>query len=56
MVLRCIPCLSCAGIDAQVLEEKELVPLLDQFVCVRVINANALDLSLFQFEIGRAHV
>ena len=50
VVLRCIPCLSCAGIDAQVLEEKELIPLLDQFVCVRVINANALDLSLFQFD------
>ena len=50
VVLRCVPCMSCAGIDAQVLEEKELVPLLDQFVCVRVINANALDLSLFQFD------
>jgi len=50
VVLRCVPCLSCAGIDAQVLEEKELIPLLDQFVCVRVINANALDLSLFQFD------
>jgi serine protease Do len=50
VVLRCVPCLSCAGIDAGVLEEKELVPLLDQFVCVRVINANALDLGLFQFD------
>ena len=50
VVLRCVPCLACAGIDAQVLEEKELVPLLDQFVCVRVINANALDLSMFQFD------
>lgn len=50
VVLRCVPCLACAGIDAQVLEEKDLVPLLDQFVCVRVINANALDLSLFQFD------
>ena len=49
-MLRCVPCLSCTGIDAQVLEEKELIPLLDQFVCVRVINANALDLSLFQFD------
>ena len=49
-VLRCVPCLSCAGIDAKVLEEKELAPLLDQFVCVRVINANALDLSKFQFD------
>ncbi len=50
VVLRCVPCLSCAGIDASVLSEPALVPLLDQFVCARVINANALDLSLFQFD------
>ena len=50
VVLRCVPCLSCAGIDAGVLTEPELAPLLDQFVCARVINANALDLSLFQFD------
>lgn len=52
VVLRCVPCLACAGIDAQVLKQAELdlSPLLDQFVCVRVINANALDLSLFQFD------
>lgn len=50
VVLRCVPCMSCAGIDASVLQEAELVPLLDQFVCVRVINANALDLSRFQFD------
>ena len=50
VVLRCVPCLSCAGIDSSVLTEPELAPLLDQFVCARVINANALDLSLFQFD------
>lgn len=51
VVLRCVPCLSCAGIDAQVLlQDTDLVPLLDQFVCVRVINANALDLTRFQFD------
>ncbi len=51
VVLRCVPCLACAGIDAQVLmQETDLAPLLDQFVCVRVINANALDLTLFQFD------
>jgi hypothetical protein len=51
VALRCIPCLACAGIDAQVLlQESDLTPLLDQFVCVRVINANALDLALFQFD------
>lgn len=52
VVLRCVPCLSCAGIDAEVLKraEADLAPLLDQFVCVRVINANALDLARFQFD------
>src|SRR3954464_6326266 len=50
VVLRCVPCLACAGMDAQILEEAALVPLLDQFVRVRVINANALDLSRFEFD------
>src|SRR5207237_9494828 len=51
VVLRCVPCLACAGIDSAVLfQETNLAPLLDQFVCVRVIDANALDLSLFQFD------
>jgi hypothetical protein len=50
VVLRCVPCLSCVGLDAEVLKEPSLGPLLDQFVCVRVINANALDLSRFQFD------
>lgn len=51
VVLRCVPCLACAGIDGSVLNENEtLAPLLDQFECVRLINANALDLSLFQFD------
>lgn len=50
VVLRCVPCLACMGMDAAVLESEELGPLLDQFVCVRVINANALDLQLFQFD------
>ncbi|MBX7208383.1 MAG: PDZ domain-containing protein [Verrucomicrobiaceae bacterium] len=51
VVLRCVPCMACMGIDTQVLtEEKELAALLDQFVCVRLINANAIDLALFQFD------
>lgn len=50
VVLRCIPCLACAGLDAGVLDEGELAPLLDRFVCVRAINANALDLKKFQFD------
>src|SRR4051812_12150838 len=50
IVLRCVPCMACMGIDAGVLTEPALAPLLDKFVRVRVINANALDLSLFQFD------
>lgn len=51
VVLRCVPCLSCMGIDTEVLvENEELTPLMDQFVRVRLINANALDLSKFQFD------
>lgn len=52
VVLRCVPCLACAGIDAEVLKQAEhdLAPLMNQFVCVRVMNANDLDLALFQFD------
>ncbi len=50
VVLRCVPCLSCVGLDAQVLTEPGLAPLLDQFVCVRLINANTIDLARFQFD------
>jgi hypothetical protein len=50
VVLRCVPCLSCMGMDASVLTSSEIEPLLDQFVCVRVINANSLDLAKFQFD------
>ncbi|MFZ4681936.1 MAG: Trx7/PDZ domain-containing (seleno)protein [Terrimicrobiaceae bacterium] len=50
VVLRCVPCKACAGIDAQVLSETDITSLMDQFVCVRVMNANALDLELFQFD------
>ena len=50
VVLRCVPCLACQGIDASVLTDPSLASLLDQFVCVRLINANTLDLSLFQVD------
>jgi len=50
IVLRCVPCLSCMGLDASVLTTAELTPLLDQFVCVRLINANAIELAKFQFD------
>jgi serine protease Do len=50
IVLRCVPCHSCMGLDASVLTSQALTPLLDQFVCVRLINANAIELAKFQFD------
>lgn len=50
VVLRCVPCLSCVGLDAEVLNDPALAPLLDRFVCVRLINANTIDLVRFQFD------
>lgn len=51
VVLRCVPCVSCMELDADVVELKGgLEPLADQFICARIINANTLDLTLFQFD------
>lgn len=51
VVLRCVPCLACMGLDTEVLiENKDLKPLMDQFVRVRLINANSIDLQQFQFD------
>ena len=51
LVLRCVPCLACMGIDTGVLMASgDLTPLLDKFVCVRLINCNALDMARFQFD------
>ena len=51
VVLRCVPCLACMGIDTGVLiENPTLTPLMDQFIRVRVINTNSLELSKFQFD------
>ncbi|MFM8398379.1 MAG: thioredoxin family protein, partial [Pirellula sp.] len=50
IVLRCVPCKACTGIDESVLHAKELQNQLDDFVCLRLINANAIDLSRFHFD------
>lgn len=50
-VIRCIPCEACAQLDAQVVSRDPVVQkLLEQFVCVRIINTNGLDLGLFQYD------
>jgi hypothetical protein len=51
VVFRCIPCEQCAQLDEQLVERDQAVQkLLDQFVCVRIVHANGMDLSLFQFD------
>jgi serine protease Do len=51
VVLRCLPCEQCVKLDDDLIDDdKRLRPLLEKFVRVRVVSANGLDLSLFQFD------
>ena len=51
IVFRCVPCEACAQLDEQVVERDPGVrELLDKFVCVRIVHANGMDLSQFQFD------
>ena len=51
VVIRCIPCEHCAGLDQDVVKpDPATKKLMDQFVRVRVVHANGLDLSQFQFD------
>jgi hypothetical protein len=51
VALRCIPCEECVKLDDDLVDkDPTLRPLLEQFVRVRVVSANGLDLSLFQFD------
>jgi hypothetical protein len=51
VVLRCIPCVECVKLDDELINRDRLVqPLLKEFVCVRLVSTNGLDLSLFQFD------
>jgi serine protease Do len=51
VVLRCLPCEECVKLDDDLVNSDPVLrPLLDQFVRVRVVGTNGLDLSLFQFD------
>lgn len=51
VALRCIPCEECVKLDEDVIHaDPRLKELLDQFVRVRIVSTNGLDLSLFQFD------
>lgn len=51
VILRCIPCEECVKLDDDLVNtDPVLRPLLDQYVRVRVVSTNGLDLSLFQYD------
>lgn len=51
VVLRCIPCEECVKLDDDLVDKDPVIrPLLDKFVCVRVVGTNGLDLALFQYD------
>lgn len=51
VVVRCVPCPPGRTLDQQVMQpDKELEDLEKQFVCVRVIQTNGLDLKVFQYD------
>jgi hypothetical protein len=51
VVLRCLPCEECVKLDDDLVnQDPRIRPLLDKYVCVRVVMTNGLDLSLFQFD------
>lgn len=51
VVFRCIPCEACSKFDEQVVRRDPVVrDLMDQFVPVRIVKANTLDLTLFQYD------
>ncbi|MGE0607326.1 MAG: Trx7/PDZ domain-containing (seleno)protein [Pirellulales bacterium] len=55
VVFRCVPCEACSKFDQHLLEkQEELRDVLQEFVCARVVYANGLDLSLFDFDFDQS--
>jgi len=51
LVFRCIPCEACSKFDEQLVQrDPRVANLMDQFICVRVPQANGMDLGQFQFD------
>jgi len=51
VVFRCIPCEACAQLDAAVIEDNPSVrKWLTQFVPVRIVHTNGMDMNKFQFD------
>jgi type II secretory pathway component PulC len=51
VVLRCLPCEECVKLDDELIDaDQQIKPLIEQFVRVRVVGTNGLDLKTFQFD------
>jgi hypothetical protein len=55
VVFRCIPCEACQAFDDDVARRDPIIrDLMDEFVCVRIVQANAIDLTRFQFDFDQS--
>ena len=56
VTIRCVPCHACRGMDQQIINpsDPKLLALMNQFVCVRIVQAWGLDLSLFQYDMNQS--
>jgi hypothetical protein len=55
IVFRCIPCEACQEFDDDVARRDPIIrDLLDEFVCVRIVQGNTMDLSHFQFDFDQS--
>jgi hypothetical protein len=51
VVFRCIPCEACQEFDDDVARRDLIIrDLMDRYVCVRIVQANTMDLTHFQFD------
>ncbi|MEZ5940709.1 MAG: Trx7/PDZ domain-containing (seleno)protein [Planctomycetaceae bacterium] len=51
VVLRCLPCEECVKLDDELVDQDPVIQkLLKEYVCVRVVGTNGLDLETFQYD------
>ncbi|RUL87588.1 Trx7/PDZ domain-containing (seleno)protein [Tautonia sociabilis] len=55
VVVRCIPCEACQEFDDDVARRDPIIrDIMDRFVCVRLVQANTLDLSRLQYDFDQS--
>ncbi len=55
VVFRCIPCEACQEFDDDVARRDAIIrDLLDEYVCVRIVQANTIDLTRFQYDFDQS--